>query len=78
MENKGKYVLITGATSGIGYELARLFAKDQFDLIIVARHADELEKTANSLIQEFGIEVIPIAGIGMRYEVPGFRGDRYL
>src|SRR5690606_21175398 len=61
MNEQGNYALITGATSGIGYELARLFAKDQYNLVIVARHKVELENTANALIQEFGIEAIPIS-----------------
>jgi len=33
---KDRYALITGASSGIGYELAKLFAKDGKNLIIVS------------------------------------------
>lgn len=55
------YVLITGATSGIGYELARMFAKDGYSLVIVARTQQDLEHTANELSDQFGVEVIPIA-----------------
>lgn len=39
--NKG-YVLITGASSGIGYELAELFAADGYPLIVVARSEKKL------------------------------------
>ncbi|AYC28423.1 SDR family NAD(P)-dependent oxidoreductase [Paenisporosarcina cavernae] len=35
--------LITGATSGLGYEFVQLFAKDNYDLILVARNEEKLE-----------------------------------
>ena len=38
-----KYTLITGASSGIGYELASVFAKNNHNLILVARTASKLE-----------------------------------
>ena len=34
--NRNKYALITGATSGFGYELSRLFAKDSYNLVCPA------------------------------------------
>ncbi len=49
MENKQKTALITGATSGIGKELAKLFARDQYNLLIVARDQGELDSTAAEL-----------------------------
>lgn len=48
MENE-KFALITGATSGIGYELARLFAKDNYNLVLVARNESNLTQTASEL-----------------------------
>lgn len=60
MENNQKTALITGGTSGIGKELAKLFAKDQYNLIIVARNQQELDSTANELSQ-FGIQIKTLA-----------------
>ena len=56
MENQ-KTALITGGTSGIGKELAKLFAMDNYNLIIVARDQGELDATA----QELGEQVETIA-----------------
>ncbi len=60
MENKNQYVLITGATSGIGYELAKLFAEDGYNLVIVARNQEELDSTAQELKQN-NVEVVTLA-----------------
>lgn len=56
-----RYALITGATNGIGYELAKLFASDGYNLIIVARSEDELQQKKTEFAQQYGIDVIPIA-----------------
>ncbi|HMG14929.1 MAG TPA: SDR family oxidoreductase [Saprospiraceae bacterium] len=49
MQNNNQYVLITGATSGIGYQLAKLFARDKYNLVLVARDPVELDKVAAQL-----------------------------
>jgi len=49
MENNNKTALITGASSGIGYELARLFAQDGFNLVIVSRDQNVLNQVAEDL-----------------------------
>ncbi|MEX2592284.1 MAG: SDR family oxidoreductase [Anditalea sp.] len=61
MKNDQKYALITGGTAGIGRELARLFAKDQYNLVIVARNQNELAQTAKELQDEYKIQVHTIA-----------------
>ena len=53
--------LITGASSGIGYELAKLFAKDHHNLVLVARNGPRLEQVANELQRQFGITVRMVA-----------------
>jgi hypothetical protein len=50
-------VLITGASSGIGLELARLFAADGAGLVLVARRQDQLETIAEELRRAHGVEV---------------------
>jgi len=60
METNNRYVLITGASSGIGYELAKLFAENEFNLIIVGRDLQELEKKETEFKQQ-GVDVISIA-----------------
>src|SRR5690349_17412791 len=60
-DNKGRYALITGATSGFGYELSRLFAKDGYNLVLVARTEERLQEVASELTKTFMVEVLPIA-----------------
>ncbi|HEY1679017.1 MAG TPA: SDR family oxidoreductase [Candidatus Sulfotelmatobacter sp.] len=53
-------VLITGASGGIGYELAKLFARDRHNLVLVARSADRLAQAAIEL-QKCGVTVKTVA-----------------
>ena len=48
---KNNYVLISGATSGIGFELAKLYAKDGYDLILISRKTDDLADAKEELLK---------------------------
>lgn len=59
--NRNLYALITGATSGIGYELATLFARDGYNLVLVARNENLLQEVTDRLKRECGVEITPLA-----------------
>ncbi|MDH2916476.1 MAG: SDR family oxidoreductase [Gallionella sp.] len=54
---KNKTAVITGASSGIGMELARLFAADGYDLIVTARRVELLQKLSDELMKAYGTSV---------------------
>ena len=55
-----KTALVTGASGGIGYELALLFASDGFDCILVARSHDKLKELAARLETEHRVKTLVI------------------
>lgn len=61
MQNASTTALVTGASGGIGYELAKLFAKDHHNLVLVARNESKLTQFAGELQRQFGITVKPVA-----------------
>jgi short-subunit dehydrogenase len=60
MKIKREWVLITGASSGIGYEFSKIFAKNNYNLILVARRIEVLNKIKEDLYKVYGVEVIII------------------
>ncbi|GAB3893260.1 hypothetical protein GCM10028803_07200 [Larkinella knui] len=52
--------MITGASSGIGQELAKLFAKDGYNLVLVARSTDKLNEIGGQFWDEYGVETVVI------------------
>ena len=52
-----KITLITGATSGIGEACAHLFAQQGYNLILLGRRENLLEKLAHHLADKYAIEV---------------------
>ena len=59
-EQRKRTALITGASSGIGFEFTKLFARDGFDLVLVARDVSRLTKIAYEWSRSFDIAVTVI------------------
>lgn len=58
---RDSYALVTGASQGIGEAMARDFAAEGHNLIIVARREDVLTQLAEELEKDYGVEVIVAA-----------------
>jgi len=54
-------VVVTGASGGIGYELCKLFARDGYPLLLVARSGDKLKAFAEELTAAHGVAVATCA-----------------
>lgn len=53
----GQAILITGASSGIGYELAKVCGREKHNLVLVARREDRLKTLKAELEKTYGIQV---------------------
>ena len=56
---KGRVAVITGASSGLGKQMAKGFAKQGADLVILARRIERLEELKGELEKE-GVKVLPV------------------
>lgn len=74
MISQNNTVLITGPTSGIGLELAKCFAKDKYNMVLVSRNRTDLENTAD-LLKNLGAGKITI--IPKDLSVPGQAQEVY-
>jgi uncharacterized protein len=59
--NERRTALVTGASSGIGLELARAAAADGFDVVLVGRNRDALERLAAGLRADHGVAATALA-----------------
>jgi len=62
--------LITGASGGIGWELAKLFGQEGFDLVLVARDQAKLVSAAKQLQDSYGVQVEVISADLTQAEAP--------
>src|SRR5215468_10868649 len=58
---EGQTALVTGASAGIGVDLAECFASDGYDLILTARSEGPLTEVANRLASAHGVKATAIA-----------------
>lgn len=60
-QSAGETALVTGASSGIGNELAHLFAADGNDVVLVARRGERLREIAERFERRHGVCATPVA-----------------
>jgi hypothetical protein len=70
MSRNHRSALVTGASGGIGEELARLLAADGRDLVLVARRRDKLESLASELSARHDVRARVIASDLAREQAP--------
>ena len=58
---KGKVVAITGASSGLGKQMAEGFAKQGANLVLLARRVERLQASAAEWKATYGVDVLPVA-----------------
>jgi gluconate 5-dehydrogenase len=57
---KGKVVVVTGASSGLGAQMSQGFAEQGASLALLARRVERLESLAKELNEKYGVEVLPV------------------
>ena len=57
----GRVAVVTGASTGLGLQMAKAFASQGANLVLLARRMNLLEENAKSIHEEFGVEVLPFA-----------------
>jgi gluconate 5-dehydrogenase len=57
----GQVAVVTGASAGLGLQMAKAFANQGANLVLLARRMNLLEENAKAISEEFGVEVLPVA-----------------
>ena len=55
----GRVAVVTGASTGLGLQMAKAFANQGANLVLLARRMNLLEQNAKDIAEEFGVEVLP-------------------
>ena len=55
----GQTAVVTGASTGLGVQMAKAFASQGANLVLIARRQNLLEENAAAIEAEFGVEVLP-------------------
>ena len=58
---KGQVAVVTGASTGLGLQMAKAFASQGANLVLLARRMNLLEENARAITEEYGVEVLPFA-----------------
>lgn len=57
----GQVAVVTGASTGLGVQMAKALASQGANLVLLARRQNLLEQNAEAITKEFGVEVLPMA-----------------
>ena len=58
--NSNSYAIVTGASGGIGFELAKLLAQDKYNLVLIARNINRLNEIKTQFENKYSISIITI------------------
>jgi len=79
-KQKGKWALVTGASSGFGVEFATILAEQGSNLVLAARRAEPMEKLAAELRSKHGVDVLveamDLGHAGVAMELKGYLDSR--
>ena len=57
---QGQVAVVTGASTGLGLQMAKALANQGANLVLLARRMNLLEANAESISREYGVEVLPL------------------